>query len=204
MSLKKVCLYAADDKNVTLEVDVVANAASGSRIVDCECILISTPQDSFVYKGTTYVKAEQDQLTVDELTLLVVANIRSAVAAGWEGKDAELVASTHIMAFLLGGEWRVVDDPDVNTISVVEKDIMERFDRIAYTGSLVCAMGTINHYSINHTTGASRGSDSKQCASSLSHTHQNALLLQTSLAEGQLSCYTPLPIRFLRETCCSS
>ena len=137
------------------------NAASDTRIAECECIIIGPTRSDIEYQNVVYDHASQDQLTVDDVTLLVVANVRAALAAGWEDKDAELVACTHIMAFLLGamdngGEWRIVPDPDVTTITNVEKSLIERFDRVAHTGSLVCAMGAINHYSINHTTGQGR------------------------------------------------
>ena len=52
-----------------------------------------------------------------------------------------------------GREWRVVPDPDITVISTTEKSMIERFDRVAHSGSLVCAMGAINHFAINYTTG---------------------------------------------------
>lgn len=39
----------------------------------------------------------------DELTLLILAKYCAAIPAGWEECNAKLVASTHIMAALLGG-----------------------------------------------------------------------------------------------------
>ena len=76
------------------------------------------------------------------------------------GCEAEIVASTHIMAFLLGaldsgGEWRI-EDVKITELKDHERKFMSNFSKVASTGSLVCAMGAINHYSINHTTGQGR------------------------------------------------
>lgn len=52
-----------------------------------------------------------------------------------------------------GGEWKIVDNPDFNNITAAGKAILERFEHVTHSGSLICVMGAINHYSINHTTG---------------------------------------------------
>ena len=74
---------------------------------------------------------------------------------------ANLVASAHIMAFLLGalepeGEWVIIDDPDVTSLNAAEVSFLGDFEAIASSGSLICAMGAVNHYAINHTTGQGR------------------------------------------------
>ena len=125
-----------------------------------------------------------------DLVLLAIANYQAAVAAGWEEKSADIVAATHVMAFLLGvlepgGEWRVVPDsidlqiegkirgrsvtgkcsakgkdhPLVDNLTNAEQAFAVRFDEIAHTGSLICAMGATNHYAINHTTGQAKLQD---------------------------------------------
>lgn len=85
------------------------------------------------------------------MVALVLANY-------WEDRAAELIASCHIMAVLLGaldagGEWKVLDDFAVAEIKDHESRFLSGFDKIASSGSLLCAMGAINHSSINHTTG---------------------------------------------------
>ena len=103
----------------------------------------------------------QTTLTSDQLGLLAIVNHRGAVRAGWEGREVDIVASAHIMAFVLGaleveGEWVVVDDPNIDVLSEAEQIFLASFEEIAHSGSLVCAMGIVNHYSINHTTGQGR------------------------------------------------
>ena len=127
--MKPISLYANDDNVVSQVVAVAENSASGTRVAECDCVIIGPTRSDFEYKGDVYDHASQDQLNIDELTLLVVANIRAAFAAGWEDTDAELVACAHIMAFLLGamdngGEWRIVPDPDVTAISTAEKNLI--------------------------------------------------------------------------------
>ena len=65
------------------------------------------------------------------------------------------------MTFLFGaleseGEWVIVNDPDVAQLSALEVSYLEDFKEIASSGALICTMGAVNHYSINHTTGQGR------------------------------------------------
>jgi len=77
---------------------------------------------------------------------------------GWDGRDAELVATAHVMAVLhgaldVGGEWRIVPDEDTSDLKPAERIFLLDFEKMSSNGSLICAMGAINHYTINHTTG---------------------------------------------------
>ena len=74
-----------------------------------------------------------DALSSDELGLLAIANIRAVMSAGWEDRNASLVASAHVMAFLLGaleaeGEWVIVDDPIVIALNVAELAFLNNFE----------------------------------------------------------------------------
>lgn len=87
-----------------------------------------------------------------------LANYRAAIQVGWNDRDADIVAASHIMAFLLGavepgGEWRTVPDPDVQNVTAAEVAFLTNFEEVSRTGALICTMGAVNHYSINHTTG---------------------------------------------------
>ena len=86
--MKPISLYVNDDNVVSQVVAVAENSASGIRVAECDCVIIGPTRSDFEYKGDVYDHASQDQLTIDELTLLIVANIR---AAGWEDTDAEPV-----------------------------------------------------------------------------------------------------------------
>ena len=100
--LKPVNLHADDDDTVTKVVVVATNAASGTRVADCDCVMVGPTRADIRYKDAVYHHATQDQLTIDELFLLVVANVRAALAAGWDDTEVELITCAHIMAFLLG------------------------------------------------------------------------------------------------------
>ena len=76
-----------------------------------------------------YSLVGQAILTSDQLGLLAIANHRGAVRIGWDGREVDLVASAHIMAFLLGaleseGEWVIVDDPNVDVLSEAEQTFL--------------------------------------------------------------------------------
>ena len=80
----------------------------------------------------------------------MLANYRSAIAAGWEENEAEIIAVTHTMAFLLGavepgGKRKLILDPDVTTMTAKEKEYLVNFEEVTRVGLLVCAMGAINH-----------------------------------------------------------
>lgn len=136
----------------------IANGPSGVRVGKAEPIIISDGWKKFTHAGVSYTGATQAALTSGDLGLLAVANLRAAIRAGWEERYARLVASAHVMAFLLGalesgGEWVIVDDPDVTSLTAVEVGFLNNFEEVASSGALICAMGAINHYTINHTTG---------------------------------------------------
>ena len=44
-------------------------------------------------------------------------------------------------------------DPDLTALNAKEVAFLTDFEEIANSGSLICAMGEVNHFSINHTTG---------------------------------------------------
>ena len=143
------------------QVATMQNAASGAKVRDCKPIVCSGRKTKYQYKKKGIDTPTGNTFSEDELVLLVIANYRAAVTTGWEDKSADIVASAHVMAFLLGalepgGEWKIVDDPDVTTLSSAEQAYLTKFEEIVHTGSLICSMGAINHYGINHTTGQAK------------------------------------------------
>ena len=52
-----------------------------------------------------------------------------------------------------GGKWEIASNADVTALTAAEQKFFNSFEDIAHTGSLVCAMGAISHFTINHTTG---------------------------------------------------
>ena len=109
----------------------------------------------------TATSAAVDKLEGKELVMLAMANYRSSAAAGWQGDDLKIVATTHIMAVIYGalevkGEWTLCTDLNVTNVSVEEGEFLDSFDNLSSRGGLVCAMAAVNHHLINHTTGQSR------------------------------------------------
>ena len=80
----------------------ISNGLSDCRIGRCELVVISDKWGTYTYNDKVLVGLQQGTLSSDKLGLLAVANYRAAVAAGWEERNTDLVASAHIMAFLLG------------------------------------------------------------------------------------------------------
>ena len=110
---------------------------------------------------TLYERAKQSKLSPDEVSQLVLANYRVTVRAGWDGKDAELIAIAHVMAVLhgaldVGGEWSIVPDENTSDIKAAEWAYLMGFEKNSASGSLICTMGAINHNTINHTTSQSK------------------------------------------------
>ena len=80
-------------------------------------VIISGDWHKYNYGVKDIGEPKCDALSSDELGLQAIANFfRAVMSAGWEDRNASLVASAHVMAFLLGaleaeGEWVIVDDP---------------------------------------------------------------------------------------------
>jgi len=53
----------------------------------------------------------------------------------------------------VGDEWRIVKNKDTSDIKPAERAFLMNFEKTSASGSLICAMGAINHYTINHMTG---------------------------------------------------
>ena len=53
----------------------------------------------------------------------------------------------------VGDEWRIVKNKDTSDIKPAERAFLMNFEKTSASGSLICAMGGINHYTINHMTG---------------------------------------------------
>ena len=80
------------------------------------------------FGGVDFVGPLQETLNDNELVHLVLANYRLIVAAGWEERDTEIVAATHIMAYLLGavepgGEWKIIPYLDTTNASRKRRSI---------------------------------------------------------------------------------
>jgi len=136
----------------------IANGLSGVRVGKVDPVIISDDWTKYTIGGRTHAGIAQDALTSEDLGKLAIANLCAAVRAGWEEKYAHLVASAHVMAFLLGaleseGEWVIVNDPYVTQMTAAEVSFLNNFEEVASSGASICAMGAVNHYTINHTTG---------------------------------------------------
>lgn len=123
-----------------VQLDSIANGPSGCRVGRCDPVVISDKWTKYKYRGAEIPRPTQAGLTSAELGLLAIANFRAAVAAGWEERHASLVASAHVMAFLLGvleseGEWVIVTDPDVTNLNAREVAFLNDFEEIANSGS---------------------------------------------------------------------
>lgn len=103
----------------------ITNGIAGIRVGRCEPIIISDNWDAYTYQNQSMGNPMQDTLTSEQLGLIKIANYRAAVAAGWEDRYVNLVASTHIMAVFLGaleseGEQVFCPDLDVSALSAGE------------------------------------------------------------------------------------
>ena len=115
-----ICIPRSCVKPVVSEIrtEVVTNIVSGKRIRAPVPIILSS-RGRIVdasYNGVGMRVANNTELTADELKRLVVVNLRSTTAAGFEGAERDLIVATHVMAFLMGavdtgGEAKLVNDP---------------------------------------------------------------------------------------------
>lgn len=140
------------------------NAASNSHMAHVKPIICQTRCNGWVYNKCKRRNVEQDSLLPNDLAALVVANYHAAITAGWKDKAANIVAPAHVMAVLLGalepsGECRIVDDRYMNNLTAAELAFLNAAEEMAHSGSLICFMGAVNHFSINHTTGQGKLQD---------------------------------------------